>query len=173
MRSSDFSDPKIPTTTKARGTQASVSAFGGSSGGRSSRNESRMRDIFGVGHMRGGHKQNSQGRGYRSPRRRSERPQQSDVCRRGSLLRGETIDRRARTGRIGGPKIPAGIMELGNSVWEDEGTLHWKLRTANPGRRFRQRPLTSSTTTRSGRGHSGGSRVYHSNASCRMLPRTT
>ena len=22
------------------------------------------------------------------------------------------------------PKIPAGIMELGNSVWEDEGTLH-------------------------------------------------
>ena len=54
----------------------------------------------------------------------------SDVCRRGSLLRGETIDRRARTGRIGGPKIPAGIMELGNSVWEDEGTLHWKLRIA-------------------------------------------
>ena len=28
------------------------------------------------------------------------------------------------------PKIPAGIMELGNSVWEDGGTLHWKLRTA-------------------------------------------
>ena len=28
------------------------------------------------------------------------------------------------------PKIPAGIMELGNSVWEDEGTLHWKLRIA-------------------------------------------
>ena len=102
----------------------------------------------------------------------------SDVCRRGSLLRGETIDRRARTGRIGGPKIPAGIMELGNSVWEDEGTLHWKLRIGKDvevpgGRRFRQRPLTSSTTTRSGRGHSGGSRVYHSNASCRMLPRTT
>ena len=48
----------------------------------------------------------------------------------GPLLRGETIDRRARTGRIGGPKIPAGIMELGNSVWEDEGTLHWKLRIA-------------------------------------------
>ena len=72
MRSSDFSDPKIPAATKARGTQASVSAFGGASGGRSSRNESRMRDIFGVGHMRGGHKQNSQGRGYHSPRRRSE-----------------------------------------------------------------------------------------------------
>ena len=61
MRSSDFSDPKVPATTKARGTQASVSAFGGASGGRSSRNESRMRDIFGVGHMRGGHNQNSQG----------------------------------------------------------------------------------------------------------------
>ena len=29
-----------------------------------------------------------------------------------------------------GPKIPAGNMELGNSVWEDEGTLHWKLRIA-------------------------------------------
>ena len=27
-------------------------------------------------------------------------------------------------------KIPAGIMKLGNSVWEDEGTLHWKLRIA-------------------------------------------
>ena len=26
------------------------------------------------------------------------------------------------------PKIPAGNMELGSSVWEDEGTLHWKLR---------------------------------------------
>ena len=26
--------------------------------------------------------------------------------------------------------IPAGIMELGNSVWEDESTLHWKLRIA-------------------------------------------
>ena len=38
MRSSDFSDPKVPATTKARGTQASVSAFGGASGGRSSRN---------------------------------------------------------------------------------------------------------------------------------------
>ena len=61
MRSSDFSDSKVPATTKARGTQASVSAFGGTSGGRSSRNESRMRDIFGVGHMRGGHNQNSQG----------------------------------------------------------------------------------------------------------------
>ena len=36
MRSSDFSDPKVPATTKARGTQASVSAFGGASGGRSS-----------------------------------------------------------------------------------------------------------------------------------------
>ena len=22
------------------------------------------------------------------------------------------------------PKIPAGIMELGSSIWEDEGTLH-------------------------------------------------
>ena len=53
MRSSDFSDPKVPATTKARGTQASVSAFGGASGGRSPRNESRMRDIFGVGHKRG------------------------------------------------------------------------------------------------------------------------
>ena len=29
------------------------------------------------------------------------------------------------------PKIPAGIMELGSSVWEDEGTLHWQLRIAN------------------------------------------
>ena len=28
------------------------------------------------------------------------------------------------------PKIPAGIMGLGNSVLEDEGTFHWKLRTA-------------------------------------------
>ena len=53
MRSSDFSNPKVPATTKARGTQASVSAFGGASGGRSPRNESRMRDIFGVGHKRG------------------------------------------------------------------------------------------------------------------------
>ena len=60
MRSSDFSDPKVPATTKARGIQASVSAFGSASGGWSSRNESRMRDIFGVGHMRGGHNQNSQ-----------------------------------------------------------------------------------------------------------------
>ena len=59
MRSSDFSDPKVHATTTARGTQASVFAFDGASGGRSSRNESRMRDIFGVGHMRGGHNQNS------------------------------------------------------------------------------------------------------------------
>ena len=43
MRSSDFSDPKVPAKLKARGTQASVSAFGGASGGRSSRNESRTR----------------------------------------------------------------------------------------------------------------------------------
>ena len=28
------------------------------------------------------------------------------------------------------PKIPAGIMGLGSCVWEDEGTLHWKLRIA-------------------------------------------
>ena len=27
-----------------------------------------------------------------------------------------------------GPKIPARSMELGSSVWEDEGTVHWKLR---------------------------------------------
>eukprot|EP00904_Undaria_pinnatifida_P008636 jgi/Undpi1/4902/HiC_scaffold_19.g08254.m1 len=61
MRISDFSDPKITASTKARGTQASVSAFGGASGGRSSRNESGMRDMVGVGHMRGGHNQTSQG----------------------------------------------------------------------------------------------------------------
>ena len=61
MRSSDFSDLKVPATTKARGTRALVSAFGGASGGRSSRNESRMRNIFGVGHMRVGHNQSSQG----------------------------------------------------------------------------------------------------------------
>ena len=46
MRSSDFSDQKVPAKLKARGTQASASAFGGESGGRSSRKESRMRDIF-------------------------------------------------------------------------------------------------------------------------------
>ena len=28
------------------------------------------------------------------------------------------------------PKIPRGIIELGSSVWEDEGTLHCKLRIA-------------------------------------------
>ena len=61
MRSSDFSDPKVTAPTKARGTQASVSAFGRASGGRSSRNESRIPDIFGVGHMRGGRNQTSQG----------------------------------------------------------------------------------------------------------------
>ena len=61
MRRSDFSDPKVAATTKARGTQASVSAFGGASGGRPSWKESSMRDIFGVGHMRGGHNLNSQG----------------------------------------------------------------------------------------------------------------
>ena len=38
MRSSDFSDPKVPATTKARGTQASVFSFGGASGERSSSN---------------------------------------------------------------------------------------------------------------------------------------
>ena len=53
MRSSDFSDPKVPAKSKARGTQASVSALSGASGKRSSRNESRMRDIVGVGQMRG------------------------------------------------------------------------------------------------------------------------
>ena len=65
IRTSDFSDPKVPATAKARGTQASVSAFGGASGGRSSRNESPMRDIFGFGHMRDGHNQNLQGPGTR------------------------------------------------------------------------------------------------------------
>ena len=29
-----------------------------------------------------------------------------------------------------GPKIPAGIMDLGSSVWEDEGALHWNVRIA-------------------------------------------
>ena len=61
MRISDFSDLKVPAITKAKGTQASVSLFDDASGGRSSRNESGVRDIFGVGYMRGGHNQNSQG----------------------------------------------------------------------------------------------------------------
>ena len=49
----------------------------------------------------------------------------------GSLLRGEkpSTDEQEPE-ELEEPKIPAGIMELGNSVWEDEGTLHWKLRIA-------------------------------------------
>ena len=35
-----------------------------------------------------------------------------------------------KPGELEEPKIPAGIMELRSSVWENEGTLHWKLRIA-------------------------------------------
>ena len=95
MRSSDFSDPKIPATTKARGTQASVSAFGGASGGRSSRNESRMRDIFGVGHMRGGHNQNSQGPETRGA---SWRDKENSRKRDGSLSSYRAREQRPKLG---------------------------------------------------------------------------
>ena len=91
MRSSDFSDPKVPAKLKARGTQASVSAFGGASGGRSSRNESRMQDIFGVGHMRSAHNQNSQGPETRGA---SWRDKQNSRKRDGSLSSYEVREQR-------------------------------------------------------------------------------
>eukprot|EP00904_Undaria_pinnatifida_P001833 jgi/Undpi1/11650/HiC_scaffold_36.g13945.m1 len=93
MRSSDFSDPKVPATTKARGMQASVSAFGGASGGRFSRNESHMRDIFGVGHMRGGNNQNSQGPEARGA---SWRDKQNSRKRDGSLSSYEVREQRPK-----------------------------------------------------------------------------
>eukprot|EP00904_Undaria_pinnatifida_P013474 jgi/Undpi1/9257/HiC_scaffold_26.g11715.m1 len=91
MRTSDFSDPKVPSTTKAKRTQASVSAFGGTSSGRSSRNESRMRDIFKVGHMRGG--PNSRGPEARGA---SWRDKQNSRKRDGSLSSYEVRDQRAK-----------------------------------------------------------------------------
>ena len=101
MQSSDFSDPKVSATTKARGAQVSVSAFGGASGGRSSRSESRMRDIFGVGHMRGGHNQTSQGPEARGA---SWRDKQNSRKRGGYLSRYEVREQRpkldAMVGRV-------------------------------------------------------------------------
>lgn len=52
-RSSDYSDPKTPVTTKSTETRAMVSAYGVSSGGRSVGNESCLGDVFRVGHLQG------------------------------------------------------------------------------------------------------------------------
>lgn len=60
-RSSDLRGPKVSIATKTRGAQATVSAFGDTSGERSARNESRMCDIYGIGHLVDGRDQGREG----------------------------------------------------------------------------------------------------------------
>eukprot|EP00904_Undaria_pinnatifida_P011935 jgi/Undpi1/7872/HiC_scaffold_24.g10344.m1 len=121
MRSSDFSDPKVPAKLKARGTQASVSAFGGTSGGRSSRNESRMGDIFGVGHMRGGHNQNLQGPETRGA---SWRDKQNSRKRDGSLSSYEVREQRPKLDIAALASEPSDEEDVADSKMRDE-LMQW------------------------------------------------
>ena len=110
-----FSEPKVPATTKASGMQASVSAFGSASGARSSRNESRMRDIFGDGHMRGGQKQTSQGHEARGA---SCRDKQNSRTRDGFLSSYEVKEQR--------PKLD--IAALASEPSDEEDVADSKMR---------------------------------------------
>eukprot|EP00904_Undaria_pinnatifida_P010100 jgi/Undpi1/621/HiC_scaffold_10.g04085.m1 len=121
MRSSDFSDPKVPAKLKARGTQASVPAFGGASGGRSLRTESRMRDIVGVGHMRGGHNQNLQGPETRGA---SWRDKQNSRKRDGSLSSYEVREQRPKIDIAAFASEPSDEEDVADSKMRDE-LMQW------------------------------------------------
>ena len=67
---------------------------------------------------------------YHSPRRRSERPQQERYAERNHYCSAKPSTDEQEPEELKEPIIPAGIIELGSSVWNDEGTLNWKLRIA-------------------------------------------
>ena len=151
MRSSDFSDPKVPAKFKARGTQASVSAFGGESGGRFSRNESRMWDIFGFGHMHGGHNQNSQGPKTRGA---SWRDKQNSRKRDGSLSRYEVREQRPKLEFAALASQPSHEEDVADSKMRDE-LMQWLAAYSThpaslPGKRGTPFVPTSTSSRRQG-----------------------
>lgn len=60
-RSSDCSDPKIPVTIKSTVAQTMVSAYEGATGERTVGKESRLRGVFGIGHLPGGRYREGEG----------------------------------------------------------------------------------------------------------------